>query len=457
MKPKFKLSYLPLLVITVSIVAPQNTLVYCQGNTHTIADSANANTVIENDPSESALQQTTSQQSPLISNVFYETDLRQAIQDIAVQGEVTIIADNTVQGFVTMEITDLPLELALKRILSVGGFTFKKHDDYYLVGAADPSNPSFNLLSVTESLPINYLTVDMASSLLSEFYQPFIKPNPEINALVVTGSPEIIESIRNDLMNIDLPARQVMIEASVLEIKESALKSIGIDWSIIGLGGDKSFQGDINLSVGLIDTLSALVSFLRTEQGVITDGTPIDIITKIQALVTDGNAEVRANPRIVTSNAQPATIYIAKEQYFSVVTGPVNYPYTRLEQVSVGIKLDITPYISEKDEITVKIAPEVSDAVGYGREGLPLVDRRMVNTRVRVKDGQTIVIGGLTQENVRQVQNKIPLLGSIPILGYLFSHTKYEKDKTEIMVFVTPQIMQSDQFIVPEGALENHN
>ena len=384
-------------------------------------------------------------QQKLISNVFYETDLRQAIQDIAAQAEVNIMTDNTVQGFVTMELVDIPLEKALKRILSVGGYTFKKLDGYYLVGAAEPSNSSFNLLSVTESIPISYIPAKTAAELLSEFYNPFIKANEVANSIVVTASPEMIESIRNHLKSIDKPSRQVMIRASIVEVKDNALKSIGIDWSILGQKGNRKFNGNMNLSVGLIDTLSALFSLVRSETGVLLAGTPIDIVSRLQALVTDGKAEVKANPRVVTLNAQMATIYIAKEQYFSVVTGPVNYPYTRLEQVSVGIKLDITPYISENNEITVKIAPEVSDAVGSGREGLPLVDRRSVNTTVRVKDGETIVIGGLTQENILKIQNKIPLLGSIPILGYLFSHTKYEKQKTDIVVFVTPTIIKENQ------------
>jgi len=281
--------------------------------------------------------------------------------------------------------------------------------------------------------------------LLSEFFKPYVKANEVANSIVVSGSPEIIESIRLHLKSIDKPSQQVMIRASIVEVKDNALKSVGIDWSILGQKGNKNYNGNFNLSVGLIDTLSALFSLVRSETGIPLAGTPIDLVSRLQALVTDGKAEVKANPRVVTLNAQMATIYIAKEQYFSVVTGPVNYPYTRLEQVAVGIKLDITPYISENNEITVKIAPEVSDAVGSGREGLPLVDRRAVNTTVRVKDGETIVIGGLTQENIQKTQNKIPLLGSIPILGYLFSHTKYEKQKTDIVVFVTPNIIKDNQ------------
>ncbi|MBN1480582.1 type II secretion system protein GspD [candidate division KSB1 bacterium] len=383
------------------------------------------------------------QNQPLINNVFYETDLRQAIQDIATQADISIVADNTVQGYVTMEIIDLPMEVALKRLLSVGGYTFKKLDGYYLVGSPDPSNPSFGLLSTTTSIPVNYIPVAQAVSLLSDYFAPFVKANIETNSLIVTGSPEIIESIKSDLKSIDQAPKQVMIKALVLEVKNADMLSAGIDWRFLGSQDNSALGGTAKLSTGLIDTLSAIFSFVRAGTGILPSGMSYSFMASINALATDGLAKIRANPSVVTTNAQPASIYISKEQYFSVVTGPVNYPYTRLEQVSVGIKLDITPFISDNNEITVKVVPEVSDAVGAGREGLPLVDRRTVNTTVRVKNNETIIIGGLTQENTRKVQNKIPILGHIPILGLLFSHTEYVKEVTDIIVFVTPEILNN--------------
>lgn len=381
---------------------------------------------------------------PLISNVFYETDIRQAIQDVATQANINIVADNTVQGYVTMEIIDLPLELALKRILSVGGYTYKKLDGYYLIGAPDPSNPSFGLLSTTTTIPINYFTAIQVASLLSDYYKPFIKPNADNNSLVVTGSPEIIESVKSDLQIIDMPPRQVMIKAMIVEIKKSDLLNAGVDWSFLGNKNTDHYGGTAKLSAGLIDTLNSIFSLVRGGTGILPSGMTYSFITSVNALATDGLAKIRANPSVVTTNAQPASIYISKEQYFSVVTGPVNYPYTRLEQVSVGIRLEITPYISDVGEITIKVAPEVSDAVGYGREGLPLVDRRKVNTTVRVKNNETIIIGGLTQENSRKIRNKIPILGHIPLLGLLFSHTEYIKEMTDILVFVTPEILNEN-------------
>ena len=112
----------------------------------------------------------------------------------------------------------------------------------------------------------------------------------------------------------------------------------------------------------------------------------------------------------------------------------------------MGLSWKLRRYISENDLITVKIVPSVSDAIGYGREGLPVIDTRMVDTTVRIKDGGTITLGGLTQETVRRTRNKIPILGSIPILGYLFSHTKHERVKTDIVILITPRIRTSAKF-----------
>ncbi len=383
----------------------------------------------------------TDQNQQLVSNVFYETDLRQAIQDLSAQSGVTIIADNTVQGFVTMEINNLTLEQALNRILMVGGYSFRKIEDFYVVGAADPSNPAFNLVSRTDNIIINYISATEAAEQLSDFYKPFIKANDGTNTITVSASAEVIKRIKEDLRLIDAPPKQVMIEAIVTEIREGALKSVGIDWSLFWTHGSKSFDILNLLSPGIIDTLGPTISLGQKEIGTFGSGIPFDFVAKLQALAQDGKLNVRANPKLTTLNAKPANIYIAKEQYFSVVTGPVNYPYTKLEKVSVGIFLTITPFVSENDEITVQVETQVSDAVGTGREGLPLVDSRKVTTNVRVKNGETITIGGLSQYIIRETKNKIPILGSIPILGYLFSHTKYEKIKTDVLVLIKPTIL----------------
>lgn len=381
--------------------------------------------------------------SPLISNVFFETDLRQALQDISMQAGIPIIADNSVQGYITLELNEVPFKTALNRILMVGGYDYNKIDNFYIVGSPNPNNPSFPLLTRVENIKINYLQASRATELLSSYFQPFIKANDATNTLSVTASNQIIDQIKLALKSIDVPPQQVSIEAIITEVSRSDLISAGIDWNLLVKKSTEEITGSLNLSEGLIDKLGPLLLLGRSETSTLQNGKiSYDLVTVLQALVQDGKAEIKANPKVVTTNAQPANIAITKDQYFSVITGPLNYPYTKLEKVSIGIFLTIKPLISENDEITVTIETEVSSAAGQGREGLPLVASRKATTQIRVKDGEFITIGGLTQQNIQKTQNKIPLLGSIPILGYLFSHTTYQKNLTDIVILIRPQILR---------------
>ena len=377
---------------------------------------------------------------PLITNVFYETEMREVLAAISGQSGINIIADQTVSGFITLELIDVPFEEALRRILAPMGFTFRKMVGYYLVGAAYPDNPSFPLLSVTEKVVPNYLKAKSVPGLLSSFYQPFIKFDADANILSITASPEILQRIREDLAKIDVPPRQVMIEALVTELSQDARKSLGLDASWLGSTGGQNLNVISPLG-NLLDS-TFLITLLRPAAKVEGYTGPLNVTVK--ALVQDGKINIRANPRVATVEGRAATIMIGKEQYYVIVTGTPGYAYGQLERVPVGVSLSIIPYISDKGEITVEIQPEVSDVVGTGATGLPVVSKRAVSTKVRVKDGETITIGGLLQKNESIIQRKIPLLGHIPILGYLFSRTDKRVEEVETVIFITPHILPDE-------------
>jgi len=378
------------------------------------------------------------EEQPLITNVFYETELREAMAAISAQSGINIISDPTVYGFVSLELIDVPFEEALRRILAPLGFTFRKMVGYYLVGAAYPDNPSFHLLSRTEKIVPNYLKAQNVPALLSSFYEPFIKVDKDANAVTITASPEIIERIKQDLVIIDVPPRQVMIEALVTEFSQEARKSLGLDASWLGTRDGRRLE--VIFPVGDVLDSTIGIDYLRPDK-VVEDWVG-DFRVRVRALVHDGKVNIRANPRVATLEGQRATILIGKEQYYVIITGIPPYSYGQLERIPVGVSLSIVPYISENNEITVEIQPEVSDVVGTGATGLPVVSKRAVVTKVRVKDGETIVIGGLLQKNETLSQRKVPLLGDIPILGYLFSRTDKTVDEVETVVFITPHILQ---------------
>ena len=384
-----------------------------------------------------------SEDQPLISNVFFYTDIRQAIADVAAQSGVSIIVDETVQGMITLEVIDLPLEECLRRMLSPFGFTFRKMEGYYLVGSAYPDSPSFPLLSVTELIPLNYLKAKDAKALLSRFYEPFIRVNSEVDALAVSASPEIIARIKKDLSKIDVPPRQVMIEAVVTEFSESARKELGLDYSWLGVKDGKS----LNIIAPLTDFLDTTLGNVVFKRIGTHKGWSYDAIGVLKAFIDDGKVKIRANPKVATLEGQKATIFIGKEEYYILYTPGVTYSYGQLEKIMVGVSLTITPYISEQGEITVEIEPEVSDVVGTGATDLPVVSKRAVKTKIRVREGETIIIGGLLQKTENLRGWKIPILGQIPFLGYLFSHTTKVTEETEVVIFITPHILTEGEAV----------
>lgn len=378
-------------------------------------------------------------EEPLVSNVFYDTDLREALRDIASQTGVSIVPDETVQGVVTLEATEVPLEECLGRMLTPLGYTFKKIDTYYVVGAAHPDNPSFPLLSETTLYSPNYVRAADVAALLSDYYSPYVKANPTTNTIAITASAEMTRTILENLAGIDVKPVQVMIEAIVTEMSETAARSIGLDWSITGSNGPAStFGATGNYGTPADSALFGTVSKLGRKWGEYD----VNMMASLRALEDDGEVDIRANPRLATLNGQPASIFIGREEYYSIVSGPISYPYTKLELIQVGITLNVIPYVSADGEITVDIKPEVSDVTGKGASELPVVSKRSVTTKVRIKEGETITVGGLRLKTERSRRTGIPFLCKIPVLGYLFGHDVRYADESEIVVFITPRIME---------------
>lgn len=371
---------------------------------------------------------------PLVSNVFVETFITQALQDIALQAGVNILVDSTVQGFVTLELKDVPVEQAVRMVLAPGGFTYVKLDDRtYLVGKADRASPIFHVLTATERVRLNYVGAEEAKRLLSDYYTPYVRFDAATNSAVITAAPELLQRIKADIARIDRPAPQVEIQAVVTEISEEARQQLGLDWSW-NSPPDKTNQYGLDF-----DPLQGVLSStIKT--------TYHAILANLKKLVDSGQASIRANPRLVVMDGQSADIFVGEDRYFKIVTGSETAPFTRLEAINVGVSLRITPRIASNGEVTLQVQPTVTDVTGQvGSDDLPVVSRRQVSTTVRVKAGETLVLGGLVQESEQHVTSRVPLLGDLPVLRYLFSTSRDQKLKSEVVVFITPRLVEPGQ------------
>jgi type II secretory pathway component GspD/PulD (secretin) len=275
------------------------------------------------------------------------------------------------------------------------------------------------------------------------------------NSILVSGTGEDLTKIRNAIRAIDIPAPQVVIEVKLVEVSRQAIKRLGGEF---GFGGSK-----FGISNNVTDPSS-------TSNGQPTAGNPSsgagtsvtfsslgnvtsNLNARINALVQRGEAQVLANPRIATQDSVQAEIAIVNK--FPVVSvnfqGGSGGTALASENVSfqdIGERLTITPRIDTNGYVTMDIQPTISvrgKDVIVNRNPVPEVNERRLKTTMRVADGETVVIGGLIRRNTNNSVSKMPLLGDIPLIGFMFRQEATSNDETEVIIMVTPHIKSGER------------
>lgn len=248
---------------------------------------------------------------------------------------------------------------------------------------------------------------------------------------MVRGTTLELEELAEYIAQIDKAPPVIMIDVLVVEYSDRT----GYDQALSATATTADGSNELTFKPGVlsgtinIDTLENLTKFTAT----------------LELLVSDGRAKVKANPRIATLSGHEASIKVGTEEYFKVTTGNVETPLTQLEKISSGIMMTITPWTSEgADRITVKVSAEVSSPGQVNSEGLPAISTRNAVTEVTVKDGQTIVIGGLVDTRESNADDRVPFLGKIPILGLLFSTHRESERQSELVFYITPRFARDE-------------
>lgn len=264
------------------------------------------------------------------------------------------------------------------------------------------------------------------------------------NKVIVTDTPDKIREFAKVVASFDVRERQVLIEAKVVQVVLSNQFKYGVDWeSIISHYHDLDFTSNF-------DILGSSSKGGRVRVGTISQD---DYQVLLEALETEGQTNILSSPSITTINAQEAKILVGSTEPYvtTTTTTPSSGPTTTAESVNfleVGVKLYVTPTIHNDGFVTMKIRPEVSSVTKTlttsNNNTIPVVETSEAETTVRVKDGVTIVIGGLIKDETIDTRNKIPVLGDIPLLGYAFRNHDQLVRKTEIIIFLTPRIISGD-------------
>lgn len=372
--------------------------------------------------------------SALINNVFYETDIRQALQDIAAQAQVTIVAEPEVSAYISCDLKDVPLEKALRIVLAGTGYVVTRTPDYYLVSSPYPDGPSFPEVSRTMIIKLNYIKAPEALMLLSEPFRRYVQSDGDNNVLAVTAPAGLAERIASDLALIDRPQRHVLLDARIVVMERGDLMNLGIDWGMpqaragAFTGSDLDWDWTSAIEIGYAPNLEFTNALLLN----------------LNLLAQNDEATIIASPQVMVQDGHEAEISMKTEEYFEILTDGYYYR-SELKKVEAGTALKITPRIGENGEITLDLSAEVSDVVARGKNNLPVVTRRLAQSTLRIEDGGTASVAGLLDTRAQQNQSGIPGLRRFPLVGPVFGSDQKSGSSRQVAVFVTARLL-------PDGA-----
>ncbi len=264
-------------------------------------------------------------------------------------------------------------------------------------------------------------------------------PDPNTNSIIVVASPENAEVIRNILDQLDKIPEQVMIETIIVEATLDSSDKLGVEWNLIQ---NNVFKPGNTGVAGTDFGLAGATGLDR--QGFKYTLSGGDLSGFIQALKTDQKFQVLSTPRIFTSNNVQAQINISQSVPYILssrqdANGAFTYNYTFED---VGIILTVTPRITNNGYVTMEVTQTANELQGFTSFNAPIVNQRQADTTVSVKDGETIILGGIIRNTVNSTVRKLPILGDLPILGNLFRSTSKQNVKTELLVFLSPRVVR---------------
>ena len=353
----------------------------------------------------------------LISNVFTDTDIKNVIQEMCNSSGATIIADTSVKGMeINIEFKKDTVESALEKLSYAGGLLWKKKGDIYLVSTCLPDAPMFSEFAETRMYTPHTQPAENLFGLLTRSFTVYAQLDKAANMISITAPPKQMDAIWKALVAADEPKKQFAVEAMVTEMNSQAIKTAGFSWNwqYFAQGSDLSFT--------------------------YASATAADLVS-IKAMITDNKAELRANPKVIASEGHEATINVGNETYFPLVTGTGQSQSIQYQKIVTGITLKFTGYVEADGMVNLHIQPEVSDAVTLVN-GNPSTTVRKADTFIRVRFGETIALGGMMVTNVTNNVTKVPILGDLPVVGQAFRNSTKEKDKTEVVILITPRMIQ---------------
>ncbi|HIB51909.1 MAG TPA: hypothetical protein EYO48_02050 [Candidatus Marinimicrobia bacterium] len=384
---------------------------------------------------------------------------------LAKESGYNIVTDPSVntQDKISIHLDDVPIEEAINLVVRAVGLGYEIVGNSFLI--ADPKKLDKEVGITPHIIELKYADALEVKELLSDLSKQ-IQVDVSGNKLLINTSPRKIAEIKRVIEGIDVPAIQVLLETRLIEVALDIDKKLGIDWSKLAkytnilaenaealTGGSGSVVPD----PGALGTLPATAPFNRLNEDNLIPGkfsrqmTAFDIT--LDFLIKDNKADILADSKLVTLNGREATIKMVDIVPYILSSGGVG-GQVQVQREEVGIKLTVLPSVNMDGDITVKVETEVAsifEFIGPDRN-IPRVKSRSSTTTIRVKDGESIIIGGLISKDRKNTVYKLPLLHKIPWIGKkLFTSTDLVDRKTDLIIQITPSVLKDNISGIPKN------
>lgn len=399
---------------------------------------------------------------------FQDIKVRAVLEIIADVTGLNLVASDTVEGNITLRLENVPWDQALDLVLKSKSLDKRQVGNVLLVAPAaeiaererqelETRNQLQELAPLrTEFIRIRYANAKdifelftgddegtdgsgdtsgsrSTSGILSERGTAIV--DERTNSVILTETEEKIAEFKSLIERLDVPIRQVMIEARIVVANDDFLRDLGV--SIVNLNNSRG-GADVQISGGTNLDIAETAGRLSLE-GILGNNLFLDL--ELTALENTGRAEVVSQPKIITGDKQKATIESGKEIPYVVVD---RNGIATVEFREAVLKLDVTPQITSDNRVIMELVitqDSIGDITVVNSTTLPIIDTNELITKVLVGDGQTIVLGGIFQQNTVTDSNKVPFLADIPVIGQLFRNSSKRDEKQELLIFITPRIL----------------
>jgi type IV pilus assembly protein PilQ len=403
-----------------------------------------------------------------ISLNFQDISVRTVLQIIADYNGFNLVTSDTVAGNITLRLDGVPWDQALDIILKVRGLDKRMEGNILMVAPSDElaAREARDLQAqqqveelaplYSEYVQINYAKAAEFASLIKNednsilSIRGSVSVDERTNTLLIRDTANSIEDIKRMVAVLDIPVRQVIIEARMVTVKDDINEELGIRWGVTDTGNDSSISGSLegtnSANAGTAPSLSERLNVnlpvvnpagsIAFQVARLADGTILDL--ELSAMEKENKGEIIASPRITTANQKEAYIEQGVEIPYQEAASS---GATSTQFKKAVLSLTVTPHITPDDRIILDLVVTQDTVSSVTNGSAPAIDTQRIGTQVLVNNGETIVLGGIYQQQIISSVSKVPVLGDIPYFGWMFRNSTNFNEKKELLIFVTPRIV----------------